>query len=288
MALIFDRRGRFSWLRTVTLGLLLLPAANLVFRTLTDDLGADPPQELINQAGTWGIRILVLALAVTPLRRLYDWPALADLRRMIGVTAFAYIATHFGFYVWDQQFDVAKVASEVVQRLYLAIGFTTLLGLSALAATSTDGMVKRLGGRNWRWLHRLVYPLTILGLTHYWLQVRLQDYQDPLIVSGVLLFLFALRWAVPRRGPVSPWRALELALGCVVLTGLGEILFLGFWFGAPMEKVLAAQFSLSAGLRPAWIVAAIVVSAALLAFVLRWVKRKSDSPQRRREHGEES
>ena len=279
MALIFDRRGRFSWLRSATLALLLAPAANLVFRTLTDDLGADPPQELINRAGTWGIRILVLALAVTPLRRLYDWPALADLRRMIGVAAFAYLATHFGFYVWDQQFDVAKVASEIVQRLYLAIGFTTLLGLSALAATSTDAMVKRIGGKNWRRLHRLVYPLAILGLTHYWLQVRLQDYQDPLIVSGVLLFLFALRWAVPRRGPVSPWRALELALGCVVLTGLGEILFLQLWIGAPVEKVMMAQWSLSAGVRPAWVVAAMVLPVALAAFVVRWVRRKSPVPE---------
>ena len=287
MALIFDRRGRFSWLRTATLLLLLAPAANLVFRTLTGDLGADPPQELINRAGTWGIRILVLALAVTPLRRLYDWPSLADLRRMIGVAAFAYLATHFGFYVWDQQFDVAKVASEIVQRLYLVIGFTTLLGLSALAATSTDAMVKRLGGKNWRRLHMIVYALALLGLTHYWLQVRLQDYQDPLIVSGVLLFLFALRWAVPRRGPVSPWRALELALGCVLLTALGEVLFLGLWFGAPMEKVLMAQWSLSAGLRPAWIVAAIVVPVALAAFVVRWV-RKDNSPQRHRERREES
>ena len=286
MALIFDRRGRFSWLRSATLALLLAPAANLVFRTLTDDLGADPPQELINRAGTWGIRILVLALAVTPLRRLYDWPALADLRRMIGVAAFAYLATHFGFYVWDQQFDVAKVASEIVQRLYLAIGFTTLLGLSALAATSTDAMVKRIGGKNWRRLHRLVYPLAILGLTHYWLQVRLQDYQDPLIVSGVLLFLFALRWAVPRRGPVSPWRALELALGCVVLTGLGEILFLQLWIGAPVEKVMMAQWSLSAGVRPAWVVAAMVLPVALAAFVVRWVRR-SDSRQGRRADREE-
>ena len=279
MALIFDRRGRFSWLRSATLALLLAPAANLVFRTLTDDLGADPPQELINRAGTWGIRILVLALAVTPLRRLYDWPALADLRRMIGVAAFAYLATHFGFYVWDQQFDVAKVASEIVQRLYLAIGFTTLLGLSALAATSTDAMVKRIGGKNWRRLHRLVYPLAILGLTHYWLQVRLQDYQDPLIVSGVLLFLFALRWAVPRRGAVSPWRALELAIGCVVLTGLGEILFLQLWIGAPVEKVMMAQWSLSAGVRPAWVVAAMVLPVALAAFVVRWVRRKSPVPE---------
>jgi len=270
MALIFDRRGRFSWLRTATLLLLLLPAANLVFRTLTGDLGADPPQELINRAGTWGIRILVLALAVTPLRRLYDWPALADLRRMIGVTAFAYLATHFGFYVWDQQFDPAKVASEIVSRLYLAIGFTTLLGLSALAATSTDAMVKRLGGKNWRRLHRLVYPLALLGLTHYWLQVRLADYQDPLIVSGVLLYLFALRWAVPKRGAVSPWQALMLAIGCVLLTGIGEVLFLGLWFGAPMDRVLDAQWNLSAGLRPAWIVAAILVPAALGVFAVRY------------------
>ena len=108
--------------------------------------------------------------------------------------------------------------------------------------------------------------------------MRLADYQDPLIVSGVLLFLFALRWAVPRRGPVSPWRALELAIGCVLLTGLGEILFLGFWFGAPMEKVLMAQWSLSAGVRPAWVVAAIVVPVALAAFAVRWVRARRAQP----------
>ncbi len=278
MALIFDRRGRFSWLRTATLALLLAPAASLVVRTLTDALGADPPQELINRTGTWGIRVLVLALAVSPLRRLYDWPALTDLRRMIGVAAFAYIATHFSFYVWSQAFDVPKVASEIVLRLYLTIGFVTLLCLSTLAATSTDAMVRRLGSKNWRRLQSIVYALAILGLVHYWLQVRLQDYQDPLIVNGVLLFLFALRWAVPKRGPLGRWRPLALAIGCVLLTGLGEALFLNAWIGAPMAPVLEAQFGTASGIRPAWIVAAFIVPPALVAVPVQW--RKADSPQR--------
>ena len=105
-----------------------------------------PFNEAIHQFGLWTIRLIFLALAVTPLRQILQWPRLILVRRMIGVAAFAYAITHLTLYTADQMFDLAKVASEIVHRIYLTIGFTAVLGLSALAATSTDGMIRRLGG----------------------------------------------------------------------------------------------------------------------------------------------
>ena len=269
-----DRRGAFSWLRAATFVLLMLPAAQLAARAALGTLGAEPIQAIINGTGTWGIRILVLALAVTPLARLWRRPRLVIVRRMIGVVAFAYLATHFVFFWWSHAFDAAKVASEIALRFYLTVGFVTLLGLAALAATSTDAMTKRLGGRAWRRLHRTVYGLALGGLLHYFLQARLQDYIDPVIVAGMLIFLFALRWLVPKRGAIGAGRAIALAIFSVVATGLGEALFLNLWIGADMLRVLEAQIDTGAGTRPAWIVAAFVLPVALATF---WFARDEDS-----------
>jgi sulfoxide reductase heme-binding subunit YedZ len=250
----------------------MLPAAWLVGRAAFDALGAEPVEELINRTGTWGIRIFVTALAVSPLRRLYNWPALMTVRRMVGLVAFFYLATHFALYGWSQALDIPKIASEIVRRLYLTIGFTALLGLAALAATSTDAAIRKLGGRRWKQLHRIVYLAAILGIVHHWMQARLQDYLDPLFLSGILVWLAALRWATPRSGPIPPLRALLLAISCVVLTALGEALYLNLWVGADMLAVLVANITGAAGTRPAWIAAAVVLPLAGAAFVQRLMR----------------
>lgn len=262
-----DRKGRFSWLRAATFAALAAPAAVLLGRAALGgplgDLGADPVEELIDETGTWGIRILILALAVSPLRRLLDWPQLATLRRLVGLAAFFYLLAHFLLYASSQALDPLKIAGEIVARVYLTIGFAALLALGLLAATSTDAMIKRLGGARWRQLHRLVYLAAILAILHAWMQTRLQDYVEPLIEAGLLAWLYALRWLVPRRGVVGIGRTLLLSAGAALLTALGEALYIHLWLGAPLQAVLAANLEGDAGLRPAWVV--LGATAALTA-----------------------
>ncbi|HEU0155704.1 MAG TPA: ferric reductase-like transmembrane domain-containing protein, partial [Stellaceae bacterium] len=145
-----DYGGRVSPLKLVVFIALFLPAAWVLVAYAGGLLGARPLNEAIHQIGLWTIRLIFLALAVTPLRQILQWQRLILVRRMVGVAAFAYVLLHFSLYVTSQAFDLGKVASEIALRIYLTIGFTALLGLAALAATSTDGMVRRLGARRWQ------------------------------------------------------------------------------------------------------------------------------------------
>src|SRR6266853_5510379 len=137
-----DNRGRLSALRIATLAFLLWPIALAIVAWQTEiRFEARPLNDLIHRAGFWMLMFLLLALAVTPLRRIARFGQLVDVRRMIGVGAFCYGAAHVTLYIVDQMFDLANVASEIVLRVYLTIGFTALLGLGALAAASNDAMV---------------------------------------------------------------------------------------------------------------------------------------------------
>jgi sulfoxide reductase heme-binding subunit YedZ len=167
-----DRRGRLSPLRIVTLIVLLLPVGIAIYAYATTGFGARPLNDMIHRTGYWALMFLLASLAVTPLRRVARFGNLIDVRRMIGVGAFLYIAAHFSLYIADQSFDLRKVASEIALRLYLTIGFVALLGLAILAATSTDAMVKRLGGMNWRRLHQIIYAIGLLALIHFFQQTK--------------------------------------------------------------------------------------------------------------------
>ena len=140
----FDAAGRFSVFKTLVLVALCVPAVLIAWRYAHGALGPRAVNEAIHQIGNWGIRLIFLSLAITPANRMLRWPALMQVRRMIGVAAFVYIAAHFMLYVVDEAFDLRKVATEIVFRIYLTIGFVGLLILTAMAVTSTDGMVRRL------------------------------------------------------------------------------------------------------------------------------------------------
>ncbi len=151
-----DRRGRLSPLRIAVLALLLMPLIKALYEAGAIVHGARPLSELIHRAGFWALVFLGVTLAVTPFRRIARYGALIDVRRMLGVGAFCYIAAHLGFYIADQGYDLGKVAHEITHRWYLIVGGTAWLGLAALAVTSTDGMVRRLGPLRWRRLHQVV------------------------------------------------------------------------------------------------------------------------------------
>src|SRR3977135_3157668 len=196
MALWHDRRGRFSPLRAATLVVLVAPLLALVYFTATHNLGARPRTEAIHEMGLWAFRFLLLSLFVTPLRRIAPYAQLIVVRRMIGVAAFLYIALHFALYIYDQMFDLPKVASEIVLRYYLTIGFTAWLGLAVLAATSNNAMVRRLGGIRWRRLHWPVYPIAVLGAIHYFMQSKLEVFEPTVMGGGFIWLMVYLRFAL--------------------------------------------------------------------------------------------
>ena len=202
-----DYAGRTSPLKLAVFVALFVPALWVGVAFTCGWLGSRPLNEAIHQLGLWTIRLVFLALAVTPLRHILHWPRLLVVRRMIGVAAFAYAVGHLALYAADQAFDLAKVASEIALRIYLTIGFAALLGLAALAATSTDGMVRRLGARRWQRLHRLVYLIALLAIVHYWMQSKL-DIWEPTIMAGI----YALADRIPGAGAAG--RGAHAAAAC--------------------------------------------------------------------------
>ena len=174
----------------------LVPLATLVFAGLTGGLGANPVEYVTHATGEWTLRLLLATLAITPLRRLTGWTWLARLRRMVGLFAFFYLALHFSTYVvLDASLDLAYIAADVADRLYITAGLAALVMLVPLAATSTNAMVRRLGPMRWRRLHRLVYAAGVCGVLHYLWLVK-ADLRGPLVYAGILAALLAMRLPV--------------------------------------------------------------------------------------------
>jgi methionine sulfoxide reductase heme-binding subunit len=171
----------------------LLPLALLVWKALHHGLGANPVETITFATGTWGLRFLFITLCVTPLRRLTGWQWLARIRRMLGLFAFFYVCLHFLTYlVLDAFFDLRYIFEDITDRTYITLGFTSFLLLIPLAVTSTNAMVRRLGGRRWRHLHRLAYVAAAGGALHYLWLVK-ADVREPLIYLGILLLLLLAR-----------------------------------------------------------------------------------------------
>ena len=159
---------------------------------ITGMLGANPIEDIQDRFGIWGLRFLVLTLAVTPIRQLTGWTWLARFRRMLGLYAFFYVLMHFlTWLVLDQGMLMSAILEDIAIRPFITIGFAALLILTALAVTSTAGMRRRMGKR-WQRLHNLVYLAAILGAWHYWWQVKL-DTSDPAIYATLLTVLFGYR-----------------------------------------------------------------------------------------------
>ena len=179
--------------------LFLLPLGGLVWQGVAGGLGANPVEQITRTTGDWTLRLLLLTLAVTPLRRLTGWSELLRLRRMIGLYSFFYAGLHLTTYVWlDQGFNLAWVLEDVLERPYITVGFAAFLMLLPLAITSNQWSIRRLG-RRWKRLHRLVYPAAFAGVLHFLWLVK-ADLREPLIYLGVLSLLLILRF---RKGWLS-------------------------------------------------------------------------------------
>lgn len=181
--------------------LCLLPFAYIAGKVwnITGSLGANPVEELQDFFGNWGLRFLLISLSVTPLRTMTGWNWLIRFRRMLGLFAFFYVLLHFlTWLVIDQGFLLQAILEDIVDRPFITIGFAALLILTALAATSTSAMRRRMGKR-WQQLHNGVYVAAILGVWHYWWQVKL-DASEPAIYASILAVLLGFRvWTRRRR-----------------------------------------------------------------------------------------
>lgn len=175
--------------------LCLLPLALLVHGAVTDGLGANPIEAVTRGLGDWALRFLLLTLAVTPLRRLSGLAWLLKLRRMLGLYAFFYACLHWLSYLWfDQFFDWGEILRDIVKRPFISVGFAAFALLVPLAATSSNAMIRRLGGRLWQRLHRAVYAIAVLAVLHHWWMVKL-DTTEPAIHAGILAILLGMRVA---------------------------------------------------------------------------------------------
>ena len=180
--------------RWVHLGLVLLalvPAAGLALGAWRDSLGANPIETITHTTGDWTLRLLLVTLTVTPLRRLFGWGAVAPYRRTTGLLTFSYACLHFGTYLVDQFFDWEFIVEDVIERPYITVGFTGFLCLLPLAITSTRGWIRRLR-RRWGQLHRLVYVAAIAGVIHFLWLVK-ADTREPLIYGAILAMLLGVR-----------------------------------------------------------------------------------------------
>jgi sulfoxide reductase heme-binding subunit YedZ len=222
------RNPQSAILKSVVFLASLGPLGWLVWAAFTGNLSANPLSDLTNETGVWTLRFLCITLAITPLRRITGWNSLIRFRRMTGLFAFFYGILHFLIYVIVDRFAgldfpdgivawstvrnlAASVGEDVYKRPFITVGFTALMLMVPLAATSTSGMIRRLGGRRWNRLHRLVYVSAAAGVVHYWWLVK-ADVSRPRIYALVVGLLLAFRlWWWARKRVLSPVRTPALS-----------------------------------------------------------------------------
>jgi len=202
-------------LKPLVFAAALLPFAHLLWRGLNGDLTADPLVEITNETGIWTLRLVVITLAITPLRRVSGWNAVIRFRRMLGLFAFFYAMLHVltylvgdrfasldfpdGFVAWSTLVNLlASIWEDVAKRPYITVGFIAFVSMLPLALTSTPGWIRRLGGRSWQRQHRLIYLIAIAGVTHYWWRVK-ADTLHPAIYAAIVALLLGYRLAISIR-----------------------------------------------------------------------------------------
>jgi sulfoxide reductase heme-binding subunit YedZ len=275
MPFLRERSGRWSAVKIAAFVAAVLPALWIAYQAAADDLGARPVTEAIHQAGDWALRFLLIALAITPAQRILNYPRIALARRTLGVAAAGYAVLHFSLYVLDQHFDLFKVASEIVLRIYLTIGAVGLAGLIALASTSTDAAISRLGSGRWHALHRFVYAIALLAAVHFFIQSKLNIY-EPTLMAGFLMWLLAYRLLYRRNGEVTALHLVLLACGAAAVTAIGEAMT----SGVDARRVLLAHFDIDMEVRPAWWVLAAGLAVAAVGFWRQKPARQLPSARR--------
>ncbi len=258
-----DRLGRFAPLKALALAGVIAPGLWIAGHWLNGTLGAKPLEVALHETGLWAVRLLLVTLAITPLRLITGWGKVLQLRRMLGVAALAYTLIHLFLYVVQQRYDLVVVALEIIKRFYLTIGFVSLAAMVALGLTSTDSAIRRMGAEGWNKLHRLIYPLTVLAIFHAFLQAKI-NVSEEVVQIGLFVVLMGVRILHKRRW-LNAWTLVLLALLAVPLTAGLEALWYGLATGVPWRRILDANFMFVLAPRPALVVGMIALSLPLLA-----------------------
>jgi len=188
-------KPKLSWIaaKTVVWLLCLAPALWLVWAAFHNGLGANPVEFITHKTGDWTLRFLLITLTITPLRRLLKQPQLTRFRRLFGLFAFFYGCLHFTTWFWlDKSLDFGEMWKDVLKRPFITVGFLGFVAMIPLAVTSTAGWIRRLGGKNWQRLHRLVYLSGMAGVVHYYWLVK-SDVRLPVMYGAILVVLLAFR-----------------------------------------------------------------------------------------------
>lgn len=182
-----------KWTKVVLFLVCLVPLGILVWEAFTGGLGANPTQFMEHATGDWTLRFVAITLSITPLRKLLKLPQLIRFRRMLGLFAFFYGCCHFSIYLtFDQVFDLHGIWADIAKRRYITVGFTGFVLMIPLAVTSTAGWIRRMGGRRWAMLHRLIYVTAVAGVIHFWWLVK-SDIHLPLEYAAVMAVLLGWR-----------------------------------------------------------------------------------------------
>lgn len=258
-----------------------LPALYLLGLAINRDLGAQPLVELTHQTGDWSVRLLFLSLCITPARRLFNAPKLIFMRRTLGVAAFFYALAHFLLYVIDQNFALGTVAREIALRLYLTIGFAAFVMMTALGLTSTDGMVRRIGGARWAKLHQLAYIIAILAVVHFMMQKKLNIY-EPTWMAGLLAWLLFYRFTQKYFREVRLPHLTGLVFAAALFTVAAEALWYGLLTGVNWQRVLQANLMFPDVVRPAWVVFFTTSGITLATLAAQWMWPKQSAREKLR------
>ena len=196
-----------KWTKVVLFLVCLVPLGILVWEAFTGGLGANPTQFMEHATGDWTLRFVAITLSITPLRKLLKLPQLIRFRRMLGLFAFFYGCCHFSIYLtFDQVFDLHGIWADIAKRRYITVGFTGFVLMIPLAVTSTAGWIRRMGGKRWATLHRLIYVTAVAGVIHFWWLVK-SDIHLPLEYAAVMAILLGWRifdhYAKPARATAA-------------------------------------------------------------------------------------
>jgi sulfoxide reductase heme-binding subunit YedZ len=259
-----DRNRRFSALKASAFALMLVPAIRIGYQLDTGEFGIYPLSlgGLVYWSGVWSTAILLFALAVTPALTILRWGALIDVRRMIGVAALVYTIAHIIVYFALRLWNFAFIANEMVTRLTLIVATLSTIGLIALGVTSVDAAIRRMGAKNWQWLHNTVYVTAALAIFHALLSRG--SFPEQYVMSGAFLWLMVWR-VMDRYGYGADPRALAfLGIGSCVFAAALEAGCAWLKRGYELSWTLANNFNLDLGVAPAW---QIVVPTLLIALV---------------------
>lgn len=266
-----DRAGRVSRFKIVVLAACLLPALYMTAEWNTGTFTSRPLNQAMLMTGVWAVWFLLLSLAVTPARSVFGLGKLIQVRRMLGLAAAAYTVAHLVLYILMEGINLPFVVGEIIHRFYLTIGFIAVLGFVALSVTSTDAAIRRLG-RRWKWLHRLIYPIAVLSLWHFFLTQKI-DVSLAVLPTG--LFLWLMLW---RGLPAAFERQLTTLLLLALVAGAGTIALEYAWYAiatfVPPGRVLMANWHFGPqGPRPSFWVTLDGLAVFVAALIWRRIPR---------------